>query len=99
MSLSHQLVPQEDPDLERQPQLDSKDARSAPSLSVEDTISTRSKMMQLGFYFLCNVALTIYNKLILGKVSLLQHQAEAAATVTVTTTHPHHNRNHGRAQS
>ncbi|CAK7563876.1 MAG: hypothetical protein SEPTF4163_001756 [Sporothrix epigloea] len=67
MSLSHQLVPQEDPDLERQPQLDSKDARSAPSLSVEDTISTRSKMMQLGFYFLCNVALTIYNKLILGK--------------------------------
>ncbi|CAK7262701.1 hypothetical protein SEPCBS57363_000177 [Sporothrix epigloea] len=67
MSLSHQLVPQEDPDLERQPQIDSKDARSAPSLSVEDTISTRSKMMQLGFYFLCNVALTIYNKLILGK--------------------------------
>ncbi|CAK7220626.1 hypothetical protein SBRCBS47491_004252 [Sporothrix bragantina] len=67
MPSTHQLVPQEDPDVERQPQLESKDALAAPPTSVEDTISTRSKLMQLGFYFLCNVALTIYNKLILGK--------------------------------
>ncbi|CAK7233172.1 hypothetical protein SCUCBS95973_008504 [Sporothrix curviconia] len=64
---SHQLVRQDDPDLERQQQLDSKDALATPPTSVEDTISTRSKLLQLGFYFLCNVALTIYNKLILGK--------------------------------
>ncbi|CAK7202213.1 hypothetical protein SEUCBS139899_004935 [Sporothrix eucalyptigena] len=69
MPSSHQLVPQSDPDdLERQPQqFDTKDAPNAPAISVEDTISTRSKLAQLGFYFLCNVALTIYNKLILGK--------------------------------
>ena len=78
MPSTHQLVPQYDPDgldLDLERQLDSKDAikdgvlaaGASPQISVEDTISTRAKLTQLGFYFLCNVALTIYNKLILGK--------------------------------
>lgn len=77
MPSTHQLVPQHDPDdLDLERQLDSKDSLKDGILaagadgttpSVEDTISTRAKLTQLGFYFLCNVALTIYNKLILGK--------------------------------
>ncbi|KIH87776.1 hypothetical protein SPBR_05099 [Sporothrix brasiliensis 5110] len=83
MPSTHQLVPQHDPDLDLDLDLegqllDSKDAvkdgilvaGGAPAqqpLAVEDTVSTRAKLAQLGFYFLCNVALTIYNKLILGK--------------------------------
>ncbi|EPE06635.1 triose-phosphate transporter [Ophiostoma piceae UAMH 11346] len=66
MPSSHQLLPQNDPDdIERQ--VENKAASTPQATIVEDTISTRSKLTQLGFYFLCNVALTIYNKLILGK--------------------------------
>ncbi|ERS98562.1 hypothetical protein HMPREF1624_05347 [Sporothrix schenckii ATCC 58251] len=81
MPSTHQLVPQHDPDLDLDLEgqlLDGKHAvkdgilavGGAPAqqpLAVEDTVSTRAKLAQLGFYFLCNVALTIYNKLILGK--------------------------------
>lgn len=66
MPSSHQLLPQNDPDdIERQ--VENKAPPLTDTVIVEDTISTRSKLIQLGFYFLCNVALTIYNKLILGK--------------------------------
>ena len=77
MPSSHQLLPQTDPDdIERQ--VENKAASTPQTTIVEDTISTRSKLIQLGFYFLCNVALTIYNKLILGKVGRLSTRSSVA---------------------
>ncbi len=38
-------------------------------VDTEYSTSTRTKVAYLTMYFLCNVSLTIYNKLVLGKVS------------------------------
>lgn len=44
---------------------------SSPApVDVESAVSTATKFSHLAVYFLCNVALTIYNKLVLGQVSL-----------------------------
>ena len=39
------------------------------AIDSEYTVSTWTKASYLAVYFLCNVSLTIYNKLVLGKVS------------------------------
>lgn len=36
----------------------------------EDTVSTNKKLWYLLGYFICNIGLTLYNKAILGSVSL-----------------------------
>ncbi len=83
MSPSHQPLPQEDADDVERQTLEIKDAPVLTETAVEDTISARSKLTQLGFYFLCNVSLTIYNKLILGKVGSPRH-----ASLSCPSPHP-----------
>jgi hypothetical protein len=48
----------------------------------EDTVSTNKKLVYLAGYFLCNIGLTLYNKAILGSVSLSQ------ASLSSTQPHP-----------
>ncbi|KAK0730136.1 triose-phosphate transporter family-domain-containing protein [Lasiosphaeris hirsuta] len=40
---------------------------ASPAIESEYQVSSVTKLSYLGFYFLCNISLTIYNKLILGK--------------------------------
>ena len=40
-----------------------------PQADLENRVSGVTKISYLAVYFLCNISLTIYNKLILGKVS------------------------------
>lgn len=42
---------------------------ASPGIDSEYRVSSLTKLSYLGLYFLCNISLTIYNKLILGKVS------------------------------
>jgi hypothetical protein len=43
----------------------------SPSLASEYRVSTWTKLGHLALYFLCNVSLTLYNKMILGTVAYL----------------------------
>ena len=45
--------------------------QNAHLVESEFTAATTKKYAYLGVYFLCNIALTIYNKLVLGKVDTL----------------------------
>jgi len=42
---------------------------SSPRIDSEYQVSSLTKLSYLGLYFMCNISLTIYNKLILGKVN------------------------------
>lgn len=56
-----------DEDLEAQVPLNPQPA--SPTVRTEQEVSGTTKLLYLAVYFLCNISLTIYNKLILGKVS------------------------------
>jgi len=40
----------------------------SPQVASEYQVSSATKLSYLALYFVCNISLTIYNKLILGKV-------------------------------
>jgi len=52
---------------------------AAPRVDAEYTVSTATKLGYLAVYFLCNVSLTIYNKLVLGKVRFTPPAALSAS--------------------
>lgn len=58
-------------DLESQSATATAEAGPVALDSNEYAVSTSKKLSYLAIYFLCNVSLTIYNKLVLGKVSFL----------------------------
>jgi hypothetical protein len=42
----------------------------SPQVASEYQVSSATKLSYLALYFVCNISLTIYNKLILGKVGV-----------------------------
>lgn len=50
------------------------DSDKAPAVDHEYEVSARTKLIYLGIYFFFNLALTIYNKAVLGKVGTTQGQ-------------------------
>ncbi len=61
-----------DSDLEAQRPARLTPATKSSQTESEYAVTTWTKVTYLAIYFLCNVSLTIYNKLILGKVSSLR---------------------------
>jgi len=65
------LLAQDDVEAQSPPPSKSSHRRQASqaAAATEYTVSAKTKMMYLGVYFFFNLALTIYNKFVLGKVS------------------------------
>jgi len=69
-TLSSNLTTKEKEDIEAQQPLrpGAQSPLPSPGLDTEYQVSGWTKISYLAVYFLCNISLTIYNKLILGKV-------------------------------
>ena len=50
----------------------------SPQVASEYQVSSATKLSYLALYFVCNISLTIYNKLILGKVGFTLRTAVSA---------------------
>lgn len=62
---------------------------ASPTQHHEDTVSTHKKLIYLAGYFLCNIGLTLYNKAILGSVSVAPSRfASAIRNRTPTAPNP-----------
>ena len=58
-------------DIEAQPLQHHPSPTARCGAALEDRVPVGTKALHLAGYFLCNISLTLYNKLILGKVSTL----------------------------
>lgn len=61
----------------------SKTSEAATNIAAEYLVSTKLKLFMLGLYFAMNLALTIYNKAVLGSVSFLLHRVTSTPTARV----------------
>lgn len=61
----------------------------SPGMASEYHVSTWTKLGHLALYFLCNVSLTLYNKMILGTVAYPWTPRGLATTADVSSSNIH----------
>lgn len=61
----------------------------SPGMVSEYRVSTWTKLGHLALYFLCNVALTLYNKMILGTVDYPRTPRHQVMTADVPSSNTH----------
>lgn len=61
----------------------------SPGMASEYRVSTWTKLGHLALYFLCNVSLTLYNKMILGTVACPWAPRALAMTADISSSNIH----------